>query len=65
MSYSESLSLEQEFEIKLFADQLQTLSLDQVKELSLELYRRMIFKDNLYEELFKDFLESSSPPVSA
>ena len=65
MSYSESLSLEQEFELRLFADQLQNLSPEQVKELSLELYRRMILKDNLYEELLKDCWGTGSFPASA
>ena len=55
MNYSEKLSLEQEFNLRRFADQVRTLSSDQAQDLSLELYRQMMLKDNLYEDLLQEF----------
>ncbi|NEP29247.1 MAG: phycobilisome degradation protein nblA, partial [Moorea sp. SIO3I6] len=37
MKYSEQLSLEQEFNLRIFADQVLTLSLEQAQDLSIEL----------------------------
>ncbi|MDJ0569775.1 MAG: NblA/ycf18 family protein [Pleurocapsa sp. MO_192.B19] len=65
MNYSEQLSLEQEFELRKFADQVRTLSPEQAQDLSLEIYRQMMLKDNLYGELLKDYWGISSSPVSA
>ena len=65
MNYSEKLSLEQEFNFRLFADQVRTLSPEQAQDLSLELYRQMMIKDNLYEGLLKEFWEIDSVPLSA
>ena len=48
MNYSEQLSLEQEFNLRIFADQVESLSPEQLKDLSVELYRQMMVKDNLY-----------------
>ena len=65
MNYSEKLSLEQEFNLRRFADQVRTLSPEQAQDLSLELYRQMMLKDNLYEELLKDYWGMTSVPMSA
>ncbi len=65
MNYSEKLSLEQEFSLRRFADQIRTLSPEQVQDLSLELYRQMMLKDNLYEEILKDYWGINSVPMSA
>lgn len=65
MNYSERLSLEQEFNLRQFADQVRTLSPEQAKELSLELYRQMMLKDNLYEGLLQEFWGIDSVPLSA
>ncbi len=65
MNYSEKLSLEQEFSLRSFADQVRTLSPEQAQDLSLELYRQMMLKDNLYEELLKDYWDMSTVPLSA
>ncbi|MDJ0901516.1 MAG: NblA/ycf18 family protein [Xenococcus sp. MO_188.B8] len=54
MNYPEQLSLEQEFDFRKFADQVRTLSPEQAQDLSLELYRQMMIKDNLYREILKD-----------
>ena len=64
MEYSEQLSLEQKFNLRIFADQVQTLSSEEAQGLSIELYRRMMLKDNLYEELLQDYWGISSLPVS-
>ena len=55
MNYSEQLSLEQEFELRRLTTQVRTLSEEQAQDLSLELYRQMMLKDNLYQELLRDY----------
>ena len=65
MKNSEQLSLEQEFNLRRLATQVRTLSREQAQDLSLELYRQMMLKDNLYGELLKDYWGMSSVPVSA
>ncbi len=65
MNYPEQLSLEQEFDFRRFADQVRTLSPEQAQDLSLELYRQMMIKDNLYREILKDCWGISSGPQSA
>ncbi len=64
MNNSEQLSLEQEFHLRMFADKVRTLSPEQVQDLSIELYRQMIHKDNLYRELLKDYWGVDSNPLS-
>ena len=64
MKYSEQLSLEQEFNLRRFVDQVQTLSQEQAQDLSIELYRQMMLKDNLYEELLQDYWGIRSIPLS-
>ena len=64
MKYSEQLSLEQEFSLRRFVDQVQTLSQEQAQDLSIELYRQMMLKDNLYEELLQDYWGIRSIPLS-
>ncbi len=65
MKDSEQLSLEQKFDLRTFADQVQTLSVEEAQGLSIELYRRMMLKDNLYQELLQDYWGISSPiPMS-
>ena len=65
MNYSEKLSLEQEFNLRRFADQVRTLSLEQAQDLSLELYRQMMLKDKLYEDLMQEYWGTSSVTLSA
>ncbi len=65
MNDSKKLSLEQEFNLRTFADQVGNLTSEEAQGLSIELYRRMMLKDNLYEELLKDYWGISSFPVSA
>ena len=65
MNHSEKLSLEQEFSLRRFADQVRTLTPEQAQDLSLELYRQMMIKDNLYEDILKDYWGITSVPMSA
>lgn len=65
MNDSKKLSLEQEFNLRTFADQVGNLTSEEARDLSIELYRRMMLKDNLYEELLKDYWGISSVPLSA
>lgn len=60
MKDSEQLSLEQKFNLRTFADLVQTLSSEEAQGLSIELYRRMMLKDNLYQELLRDYWDTSS-----
>ena len=64
MRYSEKLSLEQEFNLRIFADQVRTLSQEQARDLSIELYRTMILKDQLYEDLLQDYWGLDSHSLS-
>ena len=53
-----ALSLEQEFKLRTFADQVKSLSREQAQEYLLDLYELMMRKENMY----KHFLNESSPP---
>ena len=65
MKDSEQLSLEQKFNLRTFADLVQTLSSEEAQGLSIELYRRMMLKDNLYQELLRDYWDIGSFPTTA
>ncbi|MEM7725967.1 MAG: NblA/ycf18 family protein [Cyanobacteria bacterium P01_A01_bin.45] len=56
------LSLEQEFNHRIFCDQVEQLSHDQAQELLIELHEQMLRKDNTYKKIFlgqsKDFTDS-------
>ncbi len=64
MKYSKQLSLEQEFDLRRLTTQVRTLSEEQAQDLSLELYRQMMLKDNLYQELLKDYWGMGSISLS-
>ena len=64
MEYSEQLSVEQDFSLRLFADQVRTLSPEQAQDLSIELYRQMMLKENMYEELIEGYWGINEMPVS-
>jgi UDP-galactopyranose mutase len=44
------LTLEQEFGIRSFADQVQNLSQEQAQQYLIDLYRQMIVKETFYKE---------------
>lgn len=47
-----SLSVEQKFSHKVFSEQVKQLSSQQAQELLIQMHKQMLFKDNLYKELF-------------
>ncbi len=49
-----SLSMEQEFKLKVVQDQVQGLSLEQAQEYVVEVMRQMMVKDNLVKHLLKN-----------
>ena len=53
MNQSSQLSVEQEFSLRRFSDQVQHPSLEQAKDLLIELNKQMMIKDNLYKQLLK------------
>ena len=48
-----SLTLEQQFNLRKVADQTKALSQQQAHELIVELQRQIMIKDNLYKEITK------------
>ncbi len=65
MDSAETLSLEQEFNLRLFADQVQNLSADEAKTFLIEFNRAMMIRENLYRDLFKHYLGIDSISMSA
>jgi hypothetical protein len=49
-----SLSLEQQFKLKIVQDQVSGLSLEQAQEYVVEVMRQMMVKDNLVKHLLKN-----------
>lgn len=47
------LTLEQQFNMKVYEDQVKNLSADQAQEFLLELMRQMMIKDNVIRHLMK------------
>ncbi|WP_448265896.1 NblA/ycf18 family protein [Nostoc sp. DSM 114159] len=48
-----TLSLEQEFRLRTFADVVQQMSREQAQEFLLMLYKQMIIRETTYQELLK------------
>ena len=48
------LTVEQEFQHRVFADKVQQLSHEQTQELLIQLHQQMLYKDNIYKELLLD-----------
>ena len=53
---SSRLSVEQEFQLRQVADQMQELSPAELQDLVLELSRQIMIRDNLYKETLKSGL---------
>ncbi len=49
-----SLSMEQQFKLKIVQDQVKGLSLEQAQEYVVEVMRQMMVKDNLVKHLLKN-----------
>ncbi|MBW4616814.1 MAG: NblA/ycf18 family protein [Desmonostoc vinosum HA7617-LM4] len=58
------LSLEQEFSLRIFADQVQQLSGEQAKEFLLMLYQQTMMREKTYQELLKQEWKRNSDAVS-
>jgi hypothetical protein len=48
-----TLSLEQQFSLRTFADQVQQMSREQSQEFLLMLYKQMMIRETTYQELLK------------
>lgn len=59
-----NLTLEQEFNQRLFADQVQHLSREEAQELLLILHEQMMLKDNVYKALLNEDWEIELDPTS-
>ena len=53
MYQSIKLSLEQEFSLRSFGDQVQQMSRDQAQEFLLDLYKQMMIREATYQQLLK------------
>ena len=47
-----SLSMEQELNHRIFSDRVQELSREEAQELLIQMHKQMLYKDNVYKELF-------------
>ncbi len=47
------LSLEQEFSLRSFADQVQQMSREQAQEFLLKLYEQMMIRETMYQQFLK------------
>jgi len=48
-----TLSLEQQFSIRAFETQVDSMSLEQAQQLLKDLYRQMLVRENIYQHLLK------------
>ncbi|MBD2571254.1 NblA/ycf18 family protein [Anabaena lutea] len=58
------LSLEQEFSLRIFADQVQQMSREQAVEFLLNLYEQMMIQETTYQELLKHEWKLDSGTIS-
>jgi hypothetical protein len=58
-----ALSLEQQFSLRTFADQVQQMSREQAQEFLLMLYKQMMIRETTYQELLKHQWELDSEPI--
>ncbi|MHC5939301.1 NblA/ycf18 family protein [Nostoc sp.] len=57
------LSLEQEFSLRTFADQVQQMSREQAQEFLQMLYKQMMIREKTYQELLKHQWEVDSGSI--
>lgn len=62
MNPSVELSLEQEFSLRAFADQVQYMSHEQAQEFLVILYHEMMVKDMMYREILQQSWSLESDP---
>lgn len=56
MNSPNTLSLEQQFKVQLFANQVQNLSQEEVKELIVDLYETSLLQQRAFEKIMGEFL---------
>ncbi len=65
MNQSTELTLEQEFSIRRFADQVQEMSREQAQEFLIEQYRLMMVQEKMYQDLLKHEWQSDIASLKA
>ena len=63
MNQPVKLTLEQEFNLKVFAERVENLSPEQAKEFLVELNRQMMIRENLYRDLLKQYMGIGAAPM--
>lgn len=53
MSFSNKLSMEQQFNVRSFENQVQKMSREQAQDFLVKLYEQMIMRENMYKEFIK------------
>jgi hypothetical protein len=64
MNHPIELSLEQEFSLRSFADQVQHMSREQAQEFLLVLYQQMIIRETMYRDFLKHEWKIDSGAIS-
>ena len=64
MNRKGQLSVEQEFTLRRFSDQVKNLSLEQAQDLLIELSKQMMIKDNVYKQLLQPYMGIDLTPTS-
>ena len=62
MANSFQLTLEQQFKLQIFQEEIKNLSKEQAQEYLLELFRQIMIKDNLNKSLLKERLFGIDDP---
>ena len=65
MNQSTVLTLEQEFSLRRFADQVQEMSREQAQEFLIEQYRLMMVQEKMYQDLLKHEWQSDIASLQA
>ena len=65
MNQSTGLTLEQEFSLRRFADQVQEMSREQAREFLIEQYRLMMVQEKMYQDLLKHEWQSDIASLQA
>ncbi|NEQ20979.1 MAG: hypothetical protein F6K28_17475 [Microcoleus sp. SIO2G3] len=58
------LSLEQEFYLKVFEEQIKQISLEQAKVLLSQIQRQLLLREALFKKMLKESLLSDFPPTN-
>jgi hypothetical protein len=62
MDHAFELSMEQEFSIRSFSDQVQGLSREEAQDFLVKLYRQMVMKETMYKHFLSQEWGIGSPP---